>query len=635
MQFSNNRLWLLSLAGVALFGIIIFRLADLQIFRASYFQAVAASQRQRAAELAPHRGTIYLQESKSGELFPVGVNQKAHIAYSVPRDIEDPQALAEQLAPGILAYRQRQKARVEDVLSQTGQLNQPDPGDSEDNNQPEQLSLDDQLSIIKQELYRKFDQRSDPYEPFLRFYEVLDDELLAFFEANPHPGVIIEEQEVRTYPENSLATHALGYVGYQDDQKVGRYGIEGYFEQQLAGSLGFISTEQDITGRSIGLDSRQFDPAVDGTDIVLTVDRVVQSIIEEELADGIDRYGATRGSIIVMEPSTGAVLGMATFPTFNPNYYYAINDARVQLNPSISEIFEPGSILKPLIMASALAEDKVKPDTTFVDSGPVRVAEYTIDTFDGQHRGIQTMTQVLEQSNNVGMVWVGQQLGAETMYDYLRRFGIGEKTGIELEGETQSNLSEPDDWNVTTVATTSFGQGVAVTPLQAINSINSLANGGTLMQPHIVSLLRDPEGNETITTPTAVRRVVEADVSHQISAMLVSVIENGVATLARVPGYYMAGKTGTAQVPDETGAYSKDRKIISFVGYGPVSKPKFSIIIKLDDPAGLSFASGTAAPMFRHISEKLLNYYQIPPDYDPSSGVGDFVSPSQADDRGV
>jgi cell division protein FtsI/penicillin-binding protein 2 len=622
----QQRVWILSVVTLVIIGGLVVRLADLQIVRASYFKAVAENQRKRAAELAPHRGIIYLQEHGSGEVFPVAVNDKAWVAYAVPRDMEEPLKIAQELAPALQEFRGRQQERINDILVATGQ--QPRE-EGEETANPEA-----ELAALTEELYHKFNQRTDPYEPFLRFYETADEQLRDFLAGKNLPGVVLEEVDARAYPEKTLAAHVLGYLGWQDDRQVGRYGIEGHFEGQLAGNLGFFSAEHDSSGSVIGVAASDFTPAQDGADIVLTIDRVVQSIIEEELASGVERYGATRGSIIVSDPMTGAVLGMATYPTYDPNYYYAINEARVQLNPTVSELFEPGSILKPIIMAIALAEDVIKPDTTFVDTGPVRVAEYTINTFDGRHHGVQTMTQVLEQSNNVGMVWVGQQLGAETMYDYLRRFGLGEKTGIELEGEIQSTLKEPDEWNVATIATTAFGQGIALTPLQALNAINTLANGGVLVQPHIVSRVRYTSGEEEIMQPTTIRRVIPESVASQASAMMVSVIEKGVGQLARVPGYYLAGKTGTAQVPDEHGSYDPDRKIISFVGFGPASQPRFSIIIKLDDPAGLSFASGTAAPMFRNISEKLLNYYQVLPDYETGDDRPPVV-PSQPSSRGA
>jgi len=607
----QQRLWLLTLFIFLLIIGAFARLIDLQFVRANYFAAIARSQRQKAAELAPVRGTIYVQEQKSSELYPVAVNKKTWIAYAVPRDMPDPLAVADRLAPALIEYRQRQQQRINDILGSTGQA-EPDP--------PAVSSppSEEQIAILRDELWQKFNKHTDPYEPFLKFYEEVDEPLYEFLSQSDLPGIRLEEAKVRIYPEKSLASHVLGYVGWQDDKKIGRYGIEGFFENNLAGDMGFFSIEHDTAGQHIGIGTRELKPAQDGSDVVLTIDRVIQSIIEAELKDGVTRYGAQRGSIIVMNPQTGAILGMATYPNYDPNYYYAINDAQVQLNPTVSEIFEPGSVLKPVIMASAINEGIVTPQTTFNDTGPVRVAEYTIDTYDSKHHGIQTMTQILEQSNNVGMVWVGQQLGAETMYDYLRRFGLGEKTGVELEGETQSTLKEPDDWNVTTVATTSFGQGVALTPLQALNAINVIANDGVLMQPYIVSLLRHSNGDEETTNPTAIRQIISPRTAADLSAMMVSVIENGVATLARVPGYYLAGKTGTAQVPDEKGSYSPDHKIISFVGFGPIDNPRFSVLVKLDNPAGLSFASGTAAPMFQHMAKKLINYLQIAPDYDSS-----------------
>lgn len=610
MFYHSRRIWLLALGILLGIGGLIGRLVSLQVVQASYYEAVAENQRQRAAELSPRRGTIYLQEYGAAELFPVAVNDKAHIAYAVPRDIEDPLSVARELAPILYAFRQRQQSISADILATTGQVASPTPT-------PEPPPADGQIAALTEELYRKFDKKTDPYEPFLRLYETLDEPVRKFLDERQLPGIVVEEIEKRTYPEKSLAAHVLGYVGWDEDRRVGRYGIEGYFENELAGALGFFSGEQDNQGSIIGVAQRELQPAVNGTDIVLTIDRVVQSIIEAELADGVKRYHAKRGSVLVMDPLTGAVLGMATYPTYDPNHYYAIQDPRVQLNPVLSDIFEPGSIFKPIIMTAALSEGTIRPDSTVVDSGPVHVADYTINTYDGQHHGLQTMTQVLEQSNNVGMVWVGQQLGAEVMYDYLRRFGLGEKTGIELEGETASFLKEPNEWNVTTVATAAFGQGVALTPLQALNSINVLANGGELMQPHIVSRLRGTDNTEEETQPKIVRRVVPESIAEQATAMLVSVIERGVARAARVPGYYLAGKTGTAQVPDEHGQYDPDRKIISFVGYGPINRPRFSILIKLDDPAGLSLAAGTAAPMFQRIAAKLITYFQIPPDYDP------------------
>lgn len=620
------------MVGIGLLGLLGARLSFLQLVRHSHYLQIAEAQRKRAAELAPHRGIIYLTEGASGDLFPVASNESGWIAYAVPRDMDDAESIARELAPALFAFRQRQTERTNRIIEETGQTIlqriQPSQSPTPSPTPEESVPSDEELiRNLESELLVKFDKRADPYEPFLRPHEVLDDEFRAFLDSKKFRGIALEEKEIRVYPEGPLAAHVIGYLGFDGEQQIGRYGVEGFFDDELKGDLGWLSAERDNSGRFIGVAEGEFRPAQDGADIALTVDRVVQSHTEAVLKAGVEQFEAERGSAIVMDPDTGAILAMATYPTFDPNTYYAVNDARVQTNPVVSDIFEPGSILKPVIMAAAIENNVIEPSTTFVDSGPVKVAEYTIDTFDGKHHGLQTMTQVLEQSNNVGMVWIGQQMGVDMMYDYLRRFGLGERTGVELEGETQTNLQEPGEWNITTVATTSFGQGVALTPLQALNAINVIASEGVLMQPHIVELTRTNDGEEHQTAPETVRQVISPQTADAVSAMMVSVIENGVAGLARVPGYYLAGKTGTAQVPDERGRYSEDRKIISFTGFGPVEDPRFSILIKLDNPAGLSFASGTAAPMFRDLAARLLNYYQVPPSYDETQRQPAFRVP--------
>lgn len=630
---SNVRTKILTIAGCILFAIVTVRLLDLQVRQGGRFEAIAEAQRKRASELLPHRGTIYVQEGKGRDIFPIASNKKAWIVYAVPRNMKDPKNVADTLAPALSAFRDRQDEKTKTIIAQTGQnlLDQfaplPSP-EAEPSVSPEPTpGPEDRARIMASTLFTRFDQRTDPYEPLLKPYEVIDDELLAFLQEKKLEGVVLEEQEVRTYPEGSLAAHAVGYVGFDDSKRIGRSGVEGFFDSTLRGDFGFLSGERDASGRIIGVAANEFRAAEDGADIVLTLDRVVQTFAEQELRAGVERYRAERGSVLVMNPKTGAILAMATYPTFDPNAYYAVRDGRVQTNPIVSDSFEPGSILKPVVMAGAINDGLVGPDTTFVDNGPVHISKFTINTFDGKHLGVQTMTQALEQSNNIGMVWVAQKMGAQRMYDYLRRFGLGERTGIELDGETQTNIQEPQRWSVATLATTGFGQGVVVTPIQALDAINVIANEGVLTQPHIVQNTKKASGEDNVTVPTDVRRVISKETADTVSAMMVSVIENGVAKLAQVPGYYLAGKTGTAQVADDTGRYSQDKKIITFVGFGPVPNPEFSILIKLDNPYGLSFASGTAAPMFRNLAEKLLTYYQVPPSYDASQKQQKFVVP--------
>ncbi len=623
----DYRLRVLAAIGAALLSLLIYRMVDLQILQRSFFEKVAVGQRQSTAELTPHRGAIYVSEDQGRDQFPIASNAQAWIVYAVPRDIKDPQGVAQLLAPALVAFEGRQEARVQKILETTGQnrvLATASPSPSPEVSPSMVPTTDELVARKRDQLFTKLNQKQDPYEPLIKPYEVIDDEFKAFLDAHPERGVVVEAQLAREYPEASLAAHVLGYVGYSEAGRVGKYGVEGNFERQLSGNNGWFSAEKDTRGKLIGVSNRIFEAAQDGDDIVLTIDRVVQSIIENELKAGVERYRAERGSVLVMDPNSGAILGMATYPTYDPNYYYAIKDPKVQVNPIVSDLFEPGSILKPVMMAMAIEQQIVTPATTFVDSGPTHIGKFTINTYDGKHHGVQTMTQVLEQSNNIGMVWLGLQIKAELMYDYLRRFGVGEKTGIELEGETQSSLKEPQRWSDATIATTSFGQGVVVTPLQALNAINAIANGGELKQPYIVAKIHQSNGEDIATTSTTVRQVISPATAALTAAMMVSVIENGVGALAKVPGYYLAGKTGTAQVVDGEGKYSLDRKIISFVGFGPVEKPRFSVLVKLDNPGGLSFASGTAAPMFHTIAQKLLNYYQIAPAYDATKYQAPF-----------
>ena len=633
---THVRTQILIAGGFILLAILIGRLADLQLVQHTHFMEIADAQRKRASDLQPHRGTIYVHDGKGGDLFPIASNKQAWIAYAVPRNMKDPRTIADTLAPALVQFRNRQDQRTKDIIQETGQNNfaalhpspTPDPSASQESPSPSPVPEDQQVADAANQLYEKFDQKTDPYEPLLKPYEFLDDDFLAFLQDKKFPGIVLEQEEARTYPEGTLFAHGVGYVGFDGSKRTGRYGIEGYFDSILKGDLGFLSGERGATGGIIGVAQNEFRPAQDGSDIVLTVDRVVQAFAEQELKAGVEKYRADRGSITVMNPKTGAVIAMATYPTFDPNAYYAVKDPKVQTNPIVSDSFEPGSILKPVIMSGAINDGLVTPDTTMVDNGPVHVDKYIINTFDGKHRGVQTMTNILEQSNNVGMVWVAQKMGAERMYDYLRRFGIGERTGIELDGETQTNLQEPQKWNVATVATTGFGQGIVVTPIQALNAIDAIANNGMLMQPHIVNTIQSNTGDIQTIAPTTVRQVVTPETASKVSAMMVSVIENGVGRSARVPGYYLAGKTGTAQVADpETGKYSTENKIITFAGFGPVPDPQFSILIKLDNPYGLSFASGTAAPMFKDLASKLLTYYQVPPSYDASAVQPKFQVP--------
>ncbi|MFH0838377.1 MAG: penicillin-binding protein 2 [Patescibacteria group bacterium] len=475
-------------------------------------------------------------------------------------------------------------------------------------------------------------------------------------------GVVLLPEHWRFYPEGELASHLVGFINREN---TGQYGIEGYFNIELEGKKGAIYAESDPFGRQITVSDTKIVNAVDGDTIVLTIDRVVQKEVEKILKEKVGEYKADSGQIVIMNPFSGAIVAMANYPTFDPNIYtesYTLRkldlkngekvypttpvfkkDERGQYvpigtedlnnneiekfvyenrfgpgvfkNKIISEYYEPGSVFKPIIMAIALDAKEVEPQTTFNNDGPLLIDEFEIKNATGIYGGITTMTQVLEQSLNTGMAWVSKKLGKRLMYKYLKDFGFGEYTNIKLEGETKGAVDYYNHWSKAQLLTTSFGQGIVVTPLQMVAAWAALANGGKLIQPYIVdSVIR---GNEVIKTePEIIHRVISEDTSSIISSMLVSVVR-GYHGRAEIPGYLVAGKTGTAQIAGKYGQYEKGEgaTITSFAGYFPATKPQFVVLVKLDRPriGEGTWGETTAAPAFKQVAEFLIDYYSIQP----------------------
>ena len=476
-------------------------------------------------------------------------------------------------------------------------------------------------------------------------------------------GVVLLPEHWRFYPEGQLAANLVGFINREN---TGQYGVEGYFNIELEGKKGAIYAESDPFGRQITVGNTKIVNAVDGDTVVLTIDRVVQKKIEEILAQSVQDYKADSGQIIIMNPFSGAIVAMANYPTFDPNAYtdaYTLRkfksedvdqphstipvfkkDERGQYipiaegdlenddiekfiyengfgpgvfkNKAISEYYEPGSVFKPIVMSVALDAKEVNPETTFDDDGPLHIDEFEIKNSDNQYHGKSTMTEVLEKSLNTGMSWVAKQLGKRLMYKYLKDFGFGEYTDIKLEGETKGEVDYYSHWSTAQLLTTSFGQGIVVTPLQMVAAWAALANGGKLMQPYIVdSVIRDGEVIET--EPEVIHRVISEETSSIITSMLVSVVRRGHAKPADIPGYLIAGKTGTAQIAGKYGKYETGdgATITSFAGYLPALQPQFVILVKFDRPriGENTWGATTAAPTFRKVAEFLIDYYNIEP----------------------
>lgn len=425
-------------------------------------------------------------------------------------------------------------------------------------------------------------------------------------------GIGFQNEESRFYPEASSAAQLLGFVGKDDSGgDVGYFGLEGYYNLSLSGKSGFFGGEKDALGKPILLGSREQVAAIGGVDLLTSVDKRVQLILETKLKEGIEKYGAKGGSVVVMDPTTGSILGMASYPSFDPSKYWQYSDS-VFKNTIISDTYEPGSVFKPIVMAAGVDAGKVTPDTKCdICAAPLKVDKYFIETWNNEYHPDATMTDVIVNSDNVGMSFVGQKLGADALYDYLDKFGIGKTTGIDLQGEVAPKLRTKGTWNIVDLATASFGQGVAVTSIQMIRAIAAIANGGYLVTPHVVSGIQGEGWHEDVKNTSKVR-VISKEAASDVAAMMAAAAQNGESKWAYIPGFRVAGKTGTAQIPI-SGHYDDQNTIASFVGFAPYDKPKFVMLVTLQKPQTSPWAAETAAPLWYSIAGELFAYLGIQP----------------------
>lgn len=425
-------------------------------------------------------------------------------------------------------------------------------------------------------------------------------------------GVGFVDESIRFYPEGSMAAHLLGFVGKNSSgEDKGYFGLEGYYDQQLRGRSGSLIQEIDPSGNQILSGEHLKIDAENGRDLKLYLDKTIQFIAQTQLLKGIEKFGAKGGSVIVMDPKTGGILAMSSFPSYDladfvnyPSEYY--------LNPAVSAGYEPGSTFKVLVMSSAINEGKIQPDTEMDESGPVEIGGYQIKTWDQKYRGKISMRQVLDHSSNVGMVFVEQQLNKDIFLHYIENLGFGKITGIDLQDETSPELRAKNKWYEIDFATAAFGQGIAVTPLQMIRSVAAIANKGILMEPHVVKEIILADGTKVNIAPKKVRQIFKPETANIISEMMVSAIDNGETRVIKPVGYRIAGKTGTAQIPI-SGHYDSEKTITSFVGFAPVDDPVFVMLVTLREPTSSPWGSETAAPIFFNIARELFQYFGISP----------------------
>lgn len=551
--------WRLIFLSAVLIGFVLVLIGQLvrwQIVEHDRFREMAAKEHRQARILTPRRGSIV---DRNGH--PLAMNVVTYEVSAAPNLISDPYLAADRLWP--LVGRPR----------------------------------DELINLLSQDV---------PYVLLARGVPMATGEAIMEWDLS---GINLEPSPRRFYPEGSLAAHVLGFVNAVGQ---GFYGVEGFYNDLLEGEEGVLHGELDPWGEIIPIGESRWSPPREGRSLVLTIDRDVQFMVEQELAAAIERYQAQSGTVIVMDPNTGAILAMASYPAYDPNTFYEVEDERLFTDPASGDHYEPGSVFKVITLAAGLDAGLITPDTPFFDSGSIEVGGRVIQNWDRRGHGNVTVTDVLVLSLNTGAAHVSTSLGAEQFYTYVRRFGFGLRTDVELAGEVPGTVRVPGDpeWHESDLGTNAFGQGLAVTPLQMITAVSAVANHGLLPRPYVVAQIIDQE--RVISTRPYLQQAISPEAAQQMTEMMVAVVEQG-AKLAAVPGYRIAGKTGTAQMPIP-GGYDPNSTIASFVGFAPADDPQFIVLVKIVKPQTSPWGSEVAAPVFKRIAEQLFLMMNIPPD---------------------
>ena len=442
------------------------------------------------------------------------------------------------------------------------------------------------LELEESFLIQKLSKKDDPYEIIKR---KVPDTIIDAIKILKEPALGVDDETLRYYPEGLYLSQVIGFLGFNKNGQAGQYGLEEYYDEELSGLFS-------------------------SADLILTIDSAIQIKAGTLIADAVKEWVADSGSIIVMNPKNGDILAMASFPEFDANNYSAVSDKNIFMNPATLKRYEPGSVFKPLTMSIGIETGAVTPETEYYNTGSVKVADRTMsNSIPDKILGWQTMTMVLEQSLNTGAVFVQQKIPKDTFLKYLKDFGVDSKTGIDV-SEMSGDISPLLTGRDVNYATVAFGQGVAVTPVELLRALSAVANGGKLIRPHLVSKIIFRDGKTREIDKDSQAQIVSPETSAKLVNMLVKVIENGSGRRAQVEGYTIAGKTGTAQIPDlKNGGYLEDN-IHTFVAFAPAYDPKFIALIKLDNPKGIRFAESTVVPVFKELAEFIFSYLQIPPD---------------------
>jgi cell division protein FtsI/penicillin-binding protein 2 len=581
------------LAGGIVFFVVVIavRLVQLQLVQGKFYSLLASGQHELYDKLLPDRGQILVREKNSSSLYPVATNIDLWTVYSDNRKLGNASVEAKALSPLLISA-----------------VDQKD-------NTPEQIAAlaKKNLADKEAEILKRLSTADSQYAPLGRG---VDQKTADLIRAMNYPNINFAPEKARFYPETGFSGQLLGFVGYQGSEKAGRYGLEGYWEKELAGTPGVLSSVGGAKGGLVA-SSDNLKEKQNGSNIVLTIDRTLEATVCEKLKAAVEQHQAERGSVIMMDPKTGAIMAMCNVPDFDPNVFSKTADASLFNNTAVWNAYETGSVMKAITMAAGLDSGVLTPNTTYNDTGTVKYGSQVISNSDHLAHGLQTMIEVLDKSLNTGAIFAMQLTGREKYESYLKSFGFGTRTGIELDTESPGNLSSLKSNREVDAASASFGQGITGTAIQLAVAYSAFANGGKIMKPYVVDSIVHPDGTVIKTQPRTVRQVISDRAASLLTGMLVSVVKNGHGKRAGVPGYLVAGKTGTAQIPKNDGTgYELDpyATIGTFAGFAPVTDPHFAMIVRLDRPKDVLFAESSAAPLFGDIASFALKYLEVPPD---------------------
>lgn len=572
---------------IKIFQIIIFGLVFLIVLRLFYWQTfgkISGSTGQTFEDQIPApRGEIYASDN-----FPLVANQEAFLIYGKPYEVANLKEIAKMLAPQLISEKY---ATREAALSDT-----------------DKEAKEEESRGLEGEITKKLSAKNLFWVQIARKVPLSVKEKV---QALSIGGLGFEKDSKRFYPEASMAAAVLGFVGSDKfGADTGYFGLEGYWDRILRGKSGRAGVQFDPFGLPILVGKYRPLPPKKGASLYLTLDRAIQFMVEEKLRNAVEKYGAREGTVIIADPKVGHILAMATYPTYNPELWQEF-DEKIYKNPAVADTYEPGSTFKLITTSAALDSGIVTPTTRCpACTGPRTIGGFEISTWNKKYYPDSTVTEIIQHSDNVGMTFVAEKLGIDRFYDYITKFGFGKPTDIDLQEEQTGKVRDFHDWKPIDLATASFGQGIAVTPIQMIQAAGVIANGGKLISPKLTKLIKDGEKVEEVKPN--IRQVISAKTAAQVTEMMVNSVENGEARAFVPKGYRIAGKTGTAQIP-VAGHYDPEKTIASFVGFAPANDPKFVMLVRFTEPTASPFGSETAAPTFFEIAKELFNYFGIGP----------------------